>query len=270
METFYLEPTTFIWDLVHFEANQHLYDDVINDIISLIESHDSDGCQLLILEALVVEILNFFPFNAIETGHRRDSRDFITQVTKAVGKWMSSGRLIDEQMIEKLIDDVSLTPDLHAHFPPELSELKSISNSYVYHCNETPVISYTYNHTKGIILSLHDVNGIVVAREPRVFFSSFDQCEEYISAGRLICEFSLKHKPTSGWGTKMPHEDMDVMQNLLETSIFEDKNEYRVRYSYCQRDDVYYAFRVTNGKIFHPYPVTAAEIPNQIAIQLNR
>ncbi|MGY5746417.1 hypothetical protein ACXHQO_07945 [Vibrio antiquarius] len=67
----------------------------------------------------------------------------------------------------------------------------------------------------------------------------------------------------------MPHEDQEMMQELLEQSSFEEPNKYRVRYAYGEQDQQYYAFRVTNGLVFHPYPVTREEVPNAVARELD-
>ncbi len=269
MHIFYLEPSTLIWDEEHFITNPHLYDDVINDVIKLLEIESTEDIRLALIEDFILEILNYYPFESLENGHWNNSRDFITQVTQAVTKWMSNGLKLDDQDINSLLDNVSCLPNLMSTKDQVTLNISNYSSSCLYNIKEYPVISFNPFKIDNVTLTKFNDQGEEVGKDPRPLFNTFDRVNTYLNDNKLICEFSRKHHPISGWGSKMPHEDQEMMQELLEQSSYEEQNEYRVRYAYGAQDEQYYAFRVTNGLIFHPYPVTRAEIPNAVARELD-
>lgn len=270
MGVIYLEPSTLIWDRQHFVENPHLYDNVINDVIELLELEEVEEIQLTVLYEFVMSILDYYPFDSLEYGHWPNSRDFITQVSKSVGKWMSSDFMfiIDDIESQCLEDVVSCSPALIKAVDSKTFDIKNQSSSVLYNKNEFPVVSFNPYNIQDVTLTKFDDNGEESDIEPRPLFGSFQVLQEYLDNNRLICEFSKKHHPVSGWGSKMPHEDISIMQPLLEASCFSDENEFRVRYSFCQRDSIFYAFRVTNGLIFHPYPVERHEVPHEVLQQI--
>lgn len=264
MKTLYLEPSTLIWDRQHFITNPHLYDDVINDIIELLELEENEEVQLTVLYEFVMSILDYYPFESLEHGHWSNSRDFITQVSQSVTKWMSSELIIDDIDQQSLEDVVSCKPPLIKVIDSKTFDIKNQSSSVLYNKSEYPVISFNSNNIEYVTLTKFDDNGEEIDVEPRPLFASFQILQTYLDNNRLTCEFSRKHHPISGWGSKMPHEDINIMQPLLEISSFSEDNEFRVRYAYCERDLIFYAFRVTNGLIFHPYPVQRHEVPHDV------
>ncbi|MEZ9016082.1 hypothetical protein AB6E79_04145 [Vibrio lentus] len=268
MEFFYLEPSTLVWDKEHFIASPHSYDDVINDVIELLELEEVGEIQLTLLYDFVMSILDYYPFETLEHGHWPNSRDFITQVSQSVSKWMSSELMLDDIDQESLLDTVSCSPPLIKATDPKTFEIKSNSSSCLYNKNEFAVISFNPKKINLVTLTKFSDNGDEVDIEPRPLFNTFQLLQDYLENNKLTCEFSKKHHPTSGWGSRMLHEDMEIMQPLLETSCFSENNEFRVRYAYCERDSIFYAFRVTNGLIFHPYPVERQEVPHPILQQI--
>ncbi|EMW7176057.1 hypothetical protein AAFM83_002281 [Vibrio parahaemolyticus] len=269
MHIFYLEPSTLIWDEEHFINNPHMYDDVINDVIQLLEIESTDDIQLAMLYDFVENIIDYPPFDNLYNGHWKNSHDFVTQVTAAITKWMSTGLCLDDQNPDGLLDVVSCVPSLVTARDQVTWDIRSCSASCLYNIKQYPVISFNPLKIDNVTLTKFNDDGEEAGKDPRPLFNTFDRVNSYLNDNRLICEFSPKHHPISGWGSKMPHEDQEMMQELLEQSSYEEQNEYRVRYAYGAQDQQYYAFRVTNGLIFHPYPVTRAEIPNAVARELD-
>ncbi|NDJ79397.1 hypothetical protein GXP65_00035 [Vibrio campbellii] len=270
MSQLFLEPSTLIWDKDHFENHPHLYDDTINDVIELLEVEQLGECELILLQDFVDSLLDYCPFYEISNGHWSNSHDFTTQVTQAITKWMSTDAIIDSIDPNCLSNSVTCEPELLLINDAIANVIRSKSNSCLYSKKEYPVVSFNPINVSNVTLSLLEEPSQVVDTEPRPIFNTFKKVENYLSNNRLTCEFSPKHHPRTGWGSKMPHEDFNIMQPLLESSSFEEHNKHRVRYAYGIQDQTYFAFRVTNGMIFHPYPVDRIEVPNSVLRELEQ
>lgn len=264
MTSFYVEPSTLIWDLQHFSANPHQYDDVIGSIIELLACESCGECELVFLKAFINSILDYFPYTEIDNGHWPNKSDFTNQVFSSISKWMSDGKTVDDIEMDALLDIVECEPILLSERSGNLMQLSKQSNSFLYNKVDIPALAFTPFKHNAIVLTKYDANGRELNRECRQLFFDFSGCYTYINNQQLLCRFSPKHHPISGWGTKMPHEELELMQELLDSSIYEEGKGHRIRYAKCNRDYVFYAFRVTNGRIFHPYPVEAEEIPHLI------
>ncbi|MCD9501291.1 hypothetical protein GLP37_03650 [Photobacterium phosphoreum] len=269
MSRLYLEPSTLIWDEAHFNNTPHLYDNVINDVISLLELELAGDCELILLQGFVDSLLEYCPFYEINNGHWKNSRDFTTQVTQAITKWMSSELILDSIDPNCLINNVNCQPELLQINDTIIDDIRKKSNSCLYSKKEYAVVSFNPNNITDVTLDYLSEIGEILDTEPRPLFNTFDKLQKYFDNNRLTCEFSPKHHPASGWGTRMAHENLAVMQSLLEVSLFEEANEFRVRYAYDTQEQVYYAFRVTNGLTFHPYPVGVDEVPNLVLRSLS-
>lgn len=270
MTNFLLYPSSLIWDNNDYANNPHRYDDIISSFINILLLQDELDFKLTLTEDFTNTILDYFPFQDINRSHHTQRVDFVTQVTSAVAKWMSEGNTAESKDINALDNNISAVPRLfQIHNDPVIDNIERRSNSWLF--NKPDFVAIALNHFQYKNVDLHNnelnadpnvINGVYIIDNANSF-------KEYIESNRLICQFSPKHHPTHGWGSKMSHEELDLMQSLLEASIFEENQEYRIRYARCNRDNVYYAFRVTNGRIFHPYPISLAEIPNSLIDRLN-
>lgn len=269
MKTIYLEPSSIIWDEDDFRENAHKYDEIIDDLYSLLSLESEGGLKFLILEDLIEQLSETFPVNTIQSSHRSHTSDFITLVYTSMARWQTTAVKVDDTNYDQLFDNVELTPNLLSFATTKnLVDLKNMSSSYIYNNIDNPIASFNIFRIRDITATLKQPDQADISDVKRAYIN-FLECENYAFSDQLICEFSPKHRPNSGWGTLMPHEELDLMQNLLDTSIPAPHNPDRLRYNYCHRDQVSYAFRITNGAIFHPYPVNRDEIPNQVLQELN-
>jgi len=270
MTDFLLYPSSLMWDSTDYANNPHRYDDIISSFINILLLQDELDFKLTLIEDFTNKILEYFPFQDISRSHHTQRVDFVNLVTTAVAKWMSEDNTAESKDINALNDNVSAIPRLfQIDNDPEIDRIEKRSNSWVFNKPDCVAIALNYFQYKNIDLqnnilnaAPHIINGVYIIDNANSF-------KQYVESNRLICQFSPKHHPTSGWGSKMPHEELDLMQSLLEESIFEENQEHRIRYARCGRDNLYYAFRVTNGRVFHPYPIPLAELPNSIVNRLN-
>lgn len=270
MIDFLLYPSTLIWNRDDYINNPHCYDGIISSIIEILHLQESSDYELTLIEDFIYQLLDYFPFQDISKSHHVQRVDFVTHVTSAVAKWMSDGNTADSRDDSALNDHVSIAPRLFKiDNDPNIDKIERRSNSWLFNKPDCVAIALNNSGIKNVDLQ-KSIPNLPSEEIGNVFIiDDLDGFRKYIDNEKLICHFSKKHHPITGWGSKMPHEDLDIMQSLLEKSIYEEGHEHRVRYAKCNRDDIYYVFRITNGKVFHPYPVKLDELPNDIANQLN-
>ncbi|WP_345855643.1 hypothetical protein [Shewanella algae] len=267
MKDLYIEPSSIIWNCEHFKNNKELYDEVISNIIDILEMEEDELIDIKFSKNLPSTLLNSFPYIDIQNGHWENKNEFTHIIYTSITRWMSKDYLKVNVQHDNQIT-IKSQPKLINPEVLELLELEKDSNSIMF-SNENipdniPVISTNPFNIKKIELSHPDNDNLKIIHLNICSKDVFD----IVHREEPKCSFSPKHHPKSGWGTKMPHEKIEICQNLLTNSLYEEKNKYRVRYNYSPEDKMFFAFRITHKYTFHPYPINEDEIPNEILVQL--
>lgn len=252
-----LDPACFIWNEEEFKKNKHIYYDLLDKIIDMIELLEEHNVNFMFSSDTIDELINGFPVSLVSEEIKKIN---LSETINLIFSFLS-------RVPNNIIDYIPKQPDVYSkpklqrsHFSEELEEeikhlLKELSLT-----NE-PISLLTIEEiwNEGNWLNLYNfldtlIKRIEVVRSPI-------ELDFYLNRNKRSFEPSPKHKEGIGWGTILPEYLEKHCYYLIDSAIPYTEAESEALYEYCQEYDEFIIFRITVNHIYHAYPIPGKDVP---------